>query len=516
MPSSVHDRRWWILGVLCVAVLIVVIDNTIVNVALPVLSRDLHASNSSLQWIVDAYSLPFAGLLLAGGGLSDRYGRKLVMQVALGAFGAFSLMAAFSHDVPTLLVARALMGASAAFIFPATLSMLTIAFENLNERAKAFGIWGAASGVAIAIGPIVGGSLLVHFWFGSIFLINAPLVLVAIVAAAYVVPESKSPQRRRFDFVGLVLGTAAVTLLTLAIIEGPSWGWRSTTTVSLFALAALTLLTFIVYELRREGPLLDVRVFSNRAFSAGAGAIAANYFCLFGFIFLITQYFQLIRGYTPLSAGVHTLPFAIVVMITTPLGAVLALKFGVRYVVSAGLAVMALALIWVGVIVAHAAYFGPIIGSMITLALGFSLVNAPSTAALMSTLRPDQIGAGSAVNETTRELGGTMGVAIVGSVFSSIFGPGVRAALSPYLSHGLTKIELNAAVRSTQAAQATVAHFPASLQNSLNAHVTDAFMQGLHRGCFVAAGAALVVAVLVLTYLPTAVAPEPRIAPTHA
>ncbi|HUY16887.1 MAG TPA: MFS transporter, partial [Acidimicrobiales bacterium] len=187
MPLSVHDRRWWILGVLCLTVLIVVIDNTIVNVALPVLSRDLHASNSSLQWIVDGYSLPFAGLLLAGGGLSDRFGRKRVMQFALGSFGAFSLVAAFSSSVPTLLVARALMGASAAFIFPATLSTLTVAFDDLSERAKAFGLWGAASGVAIAIGPVVGGALLVHFWYGSIFIINAPLVLIALVATAYVV-----------------------------------------------------------------------------------------------------------------------------------------------------------------------------------------------------------------------------------------------------------------------------------------------------------------------------------------
>jgi EmrB/QacA subfamily drug resistance transporter len=503
MPASIHDRRWWVLGVLCLVVLIVVIDNTIVNVALPILSRDLHASNSSLQWVVDAYSLPFAGLLLAGGGLSDRLGRKRVMLVALGAFGAFSLLAAFSHSVSTLLVARALMGASAAFIFPATLSTLTIAFDDLRARAKAFGIWGATSGVAIAIGPIVGGSLLVHFWYGSIFLINAPLVVVAIVAAAYVVPESKGPLRRRLDLVGLVLGTLGVTLLTLAIIEGPSWGWRSATTLSVFLFAAVSLESFVLYELRRDSPLLDVRIFANRTFSAGAGAIAANFFCLFGFIFLVTQYFQLIRGYSALSAGVHTLPFAIAVMITTPLGAIAALKWGVRYVVSTGLVIVAIALTWNGLVGAQAAYFGPIIGLMITLALGFSLVNAPSTAALMSTLRPDQIGAGSAVNETTRELGGTMGVAIIGSVFSSLFGPGVRAALTPYLSHGLTTGQLHFAVSSTQAAQATVANFPAALQPALRRQVTDAFMNGLHRGCFVAAGAALVVAVPVLMHLPS-------------
>jgi EmrB/QacA subfamily drug resistance transporter len=503
MPASTHDRRWWILAVLCLVVLIVVIDNTIVNVALPVLSRDLHASNSSLQWIVDAYSLPFAGLLLAGGGLSDRLGRKRVMQVALCAFGAFSLLAAFSHSVPTLLVARALMGASAAFIFPATLSTLTIAFSDLNERAKAFGIWGAASGVAIAIGPVVGGLLLVRFWFGSIFLINAPLVLIAVLASHYVVPESKSPTRRRLDLGGLALGTVGVTLLTLAIIEGPSWGWRSASILTLFLVALVALVSFVLYELRRVGPLLDVRIFTNRTFSAGAGAIAINYFALFGFIFLITQYFQLIRGYSALSAGVHTLPFAGVVMVATPLGAVAAIRIGARYVVAAGLLIVGAALSWGGTVAAHAAYFGPVISMMVLLALGFSLVNAPSTASLMSTLRPDQVGAGSAVNETTRELAGTMGVAIVGSVFSSLFAPGVRAALARYVGRGLTTAQLQVATSSTHAAQLTVAHFPAALRPGLDASVTNAFMQGLHRGCFVASGAAVVAAVFVFSYLPS-------------
>ena len=225
-----------------------------------------------------------------------------------------------------------------------------------------------------------------------------------------------------------------------------------------------TLVSFVLYELRRDGPLQDVRIFTNRTFSAGAGAIAVNFFCLFGFIFTVTQHFQLIRGYSALSAGVHTLPFAIVVMITTPLGAVATLKWGARYVV---LVIVAIALTWNGLVGAHAAYLGPIIGLMITLALGFSLVNAPSTAALMRTLRPDQIGAGSAVNETTRELGGTRGVAIIGSVFSSLFGPGVRAALTPYLSQGLTRGQLHVTVSLTQAAQATVAHFPAALQTAL-------------------------------------------------
>lgn len=502
MPSTTHDRRWWVLAVLCVVVLIVVIDNTIVNVALPVLSKDLHASNSSLQWIVDAYSLPFAGLLLAGGGLSDRLGRKRVMQCALVAFGVFSLMAAFSSSVSTLLVARALMGASAAFIFPATLSTLTVAFDDLAERAKAFGVWGAAGGVAIAIGPVVGGALLVHFWYGSIFLINAPLVLVAVVASAYVVPESKSPQRRRVDLGGLVMGTVSVASLTFAIIEGPSWGWRSGATLAIFALAIGSLAAFVHYERGREGPLLDVRIFTNRTFSAGAGAIAVNYFALFGFIFLITQYFQLIRGYSALSAGVHTLPFAVVTMIATPLGAAAALKIGTRFVVSAGLVILGAALAWGGFVASSAAYFGPIIAIMMIMAFGFSLVNAPATASLMGTLSPEQIGAGAAVNETTRELAGTMGVAVVGSVFSTLFGPNVRAALHPYLGRGLSRQDLNFAATSTHAAQLVVAHFPAAIRPTVQAQVTAAFMDGLHRGCLVAGGVAFAAAIMVFSHLP--------------
>ncbi len=509
MPASTHDRRWWILAVLCLIVIIVVIDNTIVNVALPVISRSLHASNSSLQWVVDAYSLPFAGLLLAGGGLSDRLGRKRVMQMGLGAFGVFSLLAAFSHDVSTLLVARALMGASAAFIFPATLSTLTITFDDAKERAKAFGAWGAASGVAIAIGPVVGGSLLVHFWYGSIFLINAPLVVIALVASAYVMPESKSPLQRRIDIGGLVLGTTGVTLLTLATIQGPSWGWHSSSILSLYAAGALAVVGFVRYELHREGPLVDVRIFSNRAFSAGAGAIAMNYFALFGFIFLITQYLQLVRGYSPLSAGVHTLPFAAVVMVTTPVSALLAIKWGARYVVAAGLAIVGAALIWGSVVSAHAAYFGPVIAMMMLLALGFSLVNAPSTASLMGTLRPDQIGAGAAVNETTRELAGTLGVAVVGSIFSSFFGPGVQSALEKFVGHGLSTAQLHLAMSSTPAAQAVVAHFPASLRPALSNDVTNAFMSGLHHGCLIAGAVALLAAILVLRRMPGDIASAP-------
>ncbi len=502
MPTFASERRWLVLFVLCIAVFLVVVDNTIVNVALPTISRDLHASNSSLQWIVDGYSLPFAGLLLAGGGLSDRWGRKRVMQMGLFAFSLFSLLAAFSHNVSMLLTARALMGASAAFIFPATLSTLTVVFDDRRERAKAFGLWGATTGIAIALGPIAGGALITHFFFGSIFLVNVPVALIGVVAIATVVPESTIPERHPMDLVGLALGTTGITALILAIIQGPSWGWRSSPTLVLFGAAVLLLSGFANYELGREGPLLDVRIFNNRTYSASAGAMATNFFCLFGFIFLVTQYFQLVRGYSALSAGVHTLPYAFTVMVATPIGALAALRLGTRFVVALGLLVIAVALIWMSRLAADTSYLGPLLGSMITLAVGFSLVNAPSVAATMETLEPNQIGAGAAGNETTRELGGTMGVAIIGSVFASLFGPAIRRAFEPFRGHGLSAHQLNVAQSSMQAAKMTAAHLPGAARASLVPKLTAAFMDGFHRGCLVAAGTAVVVAVIVFYYLP--------------
>ncbi len=497
--SARAQNRWVILAVMCLSVFLVVVDNTIVNVALPGISQSLHASNSALQWIVDGYSLPFAGLLLAGGGLSDRLGRKRVMQIGLLFFGLFSLAAAFSTSIGTLLAARAAMGVAAAFIFPATLSILTVTFEDPRDRAKAFGIWGATSGLAVAFGPVVGGALISHFWFGSIFLVNVPMVAITLFAGWRFIPESRSPHVSRFDLGGLALGTTAITTLVLAIIEGPTWGWLSVSTLGVFSLSLLLSAQFVRYELRRFEPLLDVRVFKIPTFSAGAGAIATTFFGLFGFIFLLTQYFQLVRGYSALSAGVHTIPFAVTAMVVTPLGALLALRFGARLVVSSGLVIMALALIWVGLQGAHTAYFGPVVVSMIVLSFGFSLITAPSTAAVMSSLSPEQIGAGAAVNNTTRELGGTMGVAIVGSVFSSRFSPGVASALHGY---HLSSAQIAVAQSSMRSALGTVAALPSSQHAVVTSHVVEAFLSGFHRGCFVAAGVVGAVSVVTALALP--------------
>jgi hypothetical protein len=294
-----------------------------------------------------------------------------------------------------------------------------------------------------------------------------------------------------------------ITALILAIIQGPSWGWRSSPTLVLFGAGVLLLSGFANHELGREGPMMNVRIFNNRTYAASSGAMATNFFCLFGFIFLVTQYFQLVRGYSALSAGEHTLPFAFAVMVATPLGALAALRFGTRFIVALGLLVTAVALVWMSSLAADAAYLGPIIGSMIILAVGFSLVNAPSVAATMETLEVGQIGAGAAGNETTRELGGTLGVAIIGSVFASLFGPAIRRAFDPLLGHGLSAHQLNVAQSSMEAAKMTAAHLSAAAQVTVAPQLTSAFMNGFHRGCLVAAGTAVVVAVVVFCYLPS-------------
>jgi EmrB/QacA subfamily drug resistance transporter len=498
-PTTAHqDRRWLLLPVLCLSVFLVVVDNTIVNVALPSFARNLHASDSSLQWIVDAYSLPFAGLLLAGGAIGDRVGRRRTMQVALVCFGGFSVLAAFAGSTGALITARALMGAAAAFIFPTSLAILTNAYTDHAERAKAIGIWSATTGIAVALGPITGGFLIEHFWAGSIFLVNVPIVAVTVVLGAAFLPESLSRSGYRFDVRGLVLGTVGVTSLVYAIIEGPAWSWWSARTVGLLAASLAILGVFAVVELRTPGPLLDVRVFAVKRFSAGASSISVAFFALFGFIFLITQYFQLVRGYSALSAGVRTLPFAVTAAVTTPLGAILALRIGARWVVGAGLALMCAGLLVAGTMPLDAAYAGPVVISMVLLSLGLSLTTAPSTEAVMGSLRADQVGAGAAVNNTTRELGGTLGVAVLGSVFASTFGPHVTSALRAL---GVPAGAASSAGVSMANALGVVRHLPVAIQGAALHASAVSFLDALHASCEVGAGVAAAGSIVAVSFL---------------
>lgn len=497
--AIIHRRRWLILAVLATSVFLVVVDNTIVNVALPRLSTDLGASTTELQWIVDAYSLVFAGLLLAGGAIGDRLGRKGALQIGLILFAATSTLGAFASSSGQLIAARGAMGVGAALVFPATLAILTNVFTDPTERAKAIGVWSAVSGAAVAFGPITGGLLLEHFWWGSVLLVNLPIVVIALAAGAVLVPTSRDPEVGRFDIPGIVGSISAIGLLVFTVIEGPHWGWTSTKTFMGFLVSMLLIAGFVLRELRTDHPMLDVRVFRIPRFSAAAGSIAVAFFALFGFIFLATQYFQFVRGYSTLSAGLHTLPFAIFAGITAPFAARLAMRFGPRRVIATGLLSMSIGLLIASTFTATTSYFGIVVWSMALMATGLSLVTSPATEAVMSSLPKEKAGAGAAVNDTTRELGGTLGVAVIGSVFASTYAP----KIGEFLGRLPVPAEAVEAARDSVAAAIVVAgRAPAEAQASIAAAARSAFIDGMSVGCLVAAGVTFAGSITAFLLLP--------------
>jgi DHA2 family multidrug resistance protein-like MFS transporter len=497
--AAAGRRRWWILAVLCLSVLLVVIDNTIVNVALPTMSRDLAASTQGLQWIVDGYTLVFAGLLLVGGNLGDRLGRRRMLQAGLVLFALTSVGAALARSTGELIAARAAMGVAAALIYPATLALLNSVFTSARERATAIGIWAGVSGLAVAVGPVAGGLLLRHFAWSSVFYVNVPVVAIALAAGWRLLPESRDPGAGRFDPLGAAASVAGIGLLVWTIIEAPQYGWLTARTLGGFAGALVLLAGFGWWQLRRPDPLLDVRLFRNPRFTAASGAIALAFFGLFGFIFLITQYFQLVRGYDPLRAGLATLPFAIVTGALSPVAIAAMKRAGTKIVVTAGLLLMSSGFIVAAGTAVSSAYWGRVIVAMVLMAAGLALTSSPATEAIMGALPRDKAGAGSAVNDTTRELGGTLGVAIVGSAMSSVYASHVAAALGRL---GAPAAAAAAARQSVAAGLAVAGQLPPDLRAAAAAATRLAFMTGLHAGSLVAAGATAAAALATLAFLP--------------
>ena len=504
--AGVHRRRWWILSVLCLSVLLVVVDNTIVNVALPTMSRRLSASTQDLQWIVDAYTLVFAGLLLVGGNLGDRLGRRGVLRAGLVLFALTSVGSALSRTTGELIAGRAAMGAAAALIYPATLALLTSTFTSARERATAIGVWSAVSGLAVAIGPVSGGLLLQHFSWSSVFWVNVPVVVIALAAGGRLLPESRDDRPGRFDPLGAVLSVAGAGLLVWTVIEAPAHGWVSPATLAGLAGSAVILAGFAYWQVRRPDPMLDVRLFADARFSAASGAIALAFFGLFGFIFLITQYFQVVRGYDPLKAGVATLPFAVVTGAMSPAAIAAMKRIGTKIVVAGGLACMSAGFVVAAGIGVQSAYWGKIIASMTLLAAGLALTSGPATDAIMGAVLPGKAGAGSAVNDTTRELGGTLGVAVVGSVLASVYSTHVLRSLT---NLGAPAAAAAAAQKSVVAGLTTAAHLPPALQSAAAQAARQAFVDGLSAGSLVAAAATAAAAAAAVIFLP-ARARQPR------
>jgi EmrB/QacA subfamily drug resistance transporter len=490
-----------ILASLLLAAFLINLETTIVNVALPTLVRQLHATDSELQWVVDAYNLVFAASVLAAGSLSDRVGRKGMLLAGLAVFGIASLVGGLTDDPGQLIATRAIMGIGSAMVFPSTLSLLSNVFTERGERARAIGLWGATTGAAIALGPIVGGWLLELSDWRSIFVAMAPVAAVAALLTARYVPSSRDLDAPATDRAGFVLSTATIGLFVFTIIEAPNHGWGSARTLGGFAVAALLAVAFVAWERRTEHPILDVGLFRNPRFAAASAAVGISFFALSGFIFLVTQMFQFLKGYGPLSTGVRLLPVASCVGISSILGTRLAVRVGTKLVVAAGLFAMGAFYVWVSTSSATTSY-STLAAQMVVVGTGMGLTSAPATEALMGVVPRAKAGVGSAVNEATRLLGGTLGVAVIGSVYASLYASRLTSAL-----HGGVPASVDhAAHGSVGAAFATAEQIDRAGQPALASAIHDgasaAFFHGFAAANYVAAGVAAAGALLALAFLP--------------
>jgi EmrB/QacA subfamily drug resistance transporter len=500
--EKAYERRWWILGVLCLSLLIIVVDNSILNVALPTLARPesqggLDATNSQLQWMVDSYVLVFAGLLLTAGSLGDRFGRRGGLQTGLVIFGLGSLLSAMASSPGQLIATRAVMGIGGAFIMPATLSLITNIFEGA-ERGRAIAIWAGVAGLAVAIGPLTGGFLLEHFYWGSVFLVNLPIVAFALVAGVLIMPTSKDPSAPKLDLVGAGLSITGLVALVYGVIEAPSEGWTDSTILAAFGGAAVLLTAFLLWERRSSHPMLDLNFFKNPRFTTASASVTVLFFTLFGVIFLLTQYFQFVLGYSPLQAGIRLLPMALTMMVVAPLSARIVERIGTKVVVATGLLLVAvgvLSLVQLDV----ATGYENIFWRLIVLAVGMGLTMAPATESIMGSLPLAKAGVGSAVNDTTRQVGGALGVAIIGSVLASTYGTQVGDAVA---GQPLPSGVANEAQNSLGFALETAGRVGGPAGDALAATARTAFVDGMHQGFVLAAVVAFVGAIVALVWLP--------------
>jgi EmrB/QacA subfamily drug resistance transporter len=411
--------------------LIVSLDNTVLNVVLPTLVRKLHATTSELQWIVDAYAIVFGGLMLVAGSLADRVGRKRTFVAGLAAFAAGSTWAAFSGSVGMLIAARASMGIGAALIMPSTLSIITATFTDQSERQRALGFWSGTTGAGVALGPIVGGLLLAHFWWGSVFLINVPVAVLGLLCAVPLVPDSKDEHAKRLDSGGSVLSIVGLGLLLWAIIEAPVHGWSSAVVLGAGAAGLAVLVGFIVWERSSSHPMLNLHFFASSRFSAAVICNGLLAFGLFGALFVLTQLLQFQLGFTPLQAGLRVLPAAGAIAVVAPLSTLLVRKLGSKLTVAAGLLIVGAGLWQISEASVTTTYGGTVTG-MVLLGIGAGLVIPSSTGAVMGSLPTANTGVGSATNGAFMQVGGALGVAVIGSLLSIRYQHRVTEALAPY------------------------------------------------------------------------------------
>ncbi|MGH3737195.1 MAG: MFS transporter [Micromonosporaceae bacterium] len=507
-----HPRRWSILAVLVISLLVVVLDNTVLNVAMKAIADPVHglgATQSELAWSINSYTLVFAGLLFTFGVLGDRFGRRRMLLLGMVLFGLASLASAYAQTPEQLIGARALMGIGGAAILPATLSIITNVFDP-KERARAIGVWAGSVGLAVAIGPIVGGALLERFWWGSVFLINVPILLAGLVAASLLVPESRNPNPGRIDAIGVGLSIVGLVSLVYGIIEGGETGdWAQPAVWGPIAAGVVLLAGFIAYERRTAHPALDVRLFANPRFSAAVAIVGLTFFGAMGTFFFSSFYLQLVRDYTALQAGMMFLPFAAAQLVFAPISSSLVKRYGPRAVSASALLLVAVATTVFVIVEVDTPVWVLLLG-FLAQGTGMALVIPSATESVMSTLPRERAGVGSAINNTIRQVGGALGVAVLGSVLSQAYRERIASEVAT-----LPQAAREAATESLAGTYGVAAKLGPGAEQLLTA-ADEAFVAAIH---WAAAGSVLVTlvgALVALRWLPGRDVSAPEPAPTPA
>jgi DHA2 family multidrug resistance protein-like MFS transporter len=491
---AIHARRWFLLGVMCLSLVMVVMGVSGLNTAIPSIQRDLEATATDLQWIFDSYAIVFAGLLLTAGALGDRFGRKRALVFGLAVFGIGAVIGTFANTSSAVIVSRSVMGLGAAFVMPSTLSLLTSIFPP-HERRKAIALWAGFAGAGGALGPLIVGFLLTDWWifpahwWGSTFLVNMVAAAVVLVVVVVLAPESKDEQVTPLDPLGAVLSLVGLASLLFAIIEGPTKGWSSTPVVGGFAVGTVALVAFVAWELHTEHPMLPMRFFRERGFSIGSGVITFAFFVMFGFFFLVGQYVQFVRGYSPLEAGLALMPFAFMLILIAPRSAVLGERFGLNAVVVTGFIGMTVGFALFTLVDADSSYWEILVG-LIVLGGSMAITAAPATGAIMSSVPLNRAGVGSAVNDTSREVGGALGIAVLGSIATSSYRSSVDVSALPAEAAAAAGESVGAAV---QVASDLRGPQGAALVEQAGVAFTDAFNTTMAAGAIVAVLSAIAV-----------------------
>jgi len=504
---NMEKNRWWGLFFVCVSLIVISLDNTILNVALPAISRAMGASASQLQWVLDAYVLVFAAMLLTMGSIGDRVGRKRALQFGLVWFGVGSLAAAFSTSTNMLIVTRALLGIGGATIMPSTLSIITASFPDRKERSRAIGIWAAIFALGVGIGPVIGGWLLEHFEWGSVFMVNLPIVAIALIGGQVFITDSRDANAPRPDIPGVLLSIVGLFALVYGIIEAGQMSWTDPTVLTAFGAAVIILGLFGWWESHTDQPMLPIRFFRNLSFTGANVAVAMLTFCLFGALFFLSQFFQSVQGYSPLQAGIRILPMALMAVLASSVASRLSERFGIKIITSIGLLISAGGFFYIATLAAADIPYGTAVIGLCITSFGIGLAMPVATDSIMGSVPVDKAGVGSAMNDTTRQIGGALGIAILGTIMNRTYLVSVNNLLATNPLFALLPAKGVEAIRaSITGAHVVAEQLPvAALAKQLTDTANAAFVTGMKDALFVGAAILLVASVITFIILPARV-----------